>query len=51
MQQEGQVREVMGKAWDELQPGERDRAGDKPGIRCFIPALDAEAGSGSVAGS
>lgn len=51
MQQEEQVREVMGKAWDELHPGEKDGAGDKPGIRWFIPALDAKAGSRSVAGS
>lgn len=49
MQQEERVKEVMGKAWDVLQPGERDGAGDKPGIRWFIPALDAKAGS--VAGS
>lgn len=47
MQQEEHAKEVMGKAWDVLQPGERDGAGDKPGIRWFIPALDA----GSVAGS
>lgn len=49
MQQEEWVKELMGKAWDVLHP--RDRAGDKPGIRWFIPALDAENGSGSVAGS
>lgn len=51
MQQEEGVKEVMGKAWDVLEPGERDGAGDKPGIRWFIPALGAKAGSGSVAGS
>lgn len=51
MQQEEQVKEMVGKAWDVLQPGERDGAGDKPGIRWFIPALDTKAGSGNVAGS
>lgn len=51
MQWEEQVRKVMGKAWDVLQPGKRDGAADKPDIRWFIPASNAKSGSGSVAGS
>lgn len=51
MQQEERVSEVMGRVWDVLLAGERDGAGEKPGIRCFIPAWDAKAGSRSVAGS
>ena len=37
MQQEERVGMVTAKGWDVLQPGERDWAGDEPGVGCFIP--------------